>query len=371
MTHDEESRGLPTASGHWGADACPGSYLMEKGIPEEPPGEDAALGNHIHEAICGRITPSSLTDEERELMGSVLTREIEILKAAGFTYGTDPGDPCDREVRLWHSDSPSNPFKICGKPDVVYLRRDRVLIIDYKSGRNSVPANSLNKQLRRLAVLARRNYGVSEIWTAIAQPWAQSQPPCKYTAKDLDKAEAEMWEELEVATKPGAPLIAGDWCRYCRARAVCPKSTAVVTSLAAPLQDKRFDLVPAPMLAKLGNACVIAEVIIDAIKGEIRRRLAQDPAAVPGWALEPGSERSEIIDAQKAFEAVARKVSETEFRACCTVWPGKLKKAWCQSVGAKGKAKEAAINELEKLLGPWLQKSQNKPSLVRTNDPPA
>lgn len=365
MTHDEEACGLPTASGHWGADACPGSYLMEKGIPEEPPSEAALHGIHVHEAFVSVTAREALTDEERETYHATSERIGAILDQTGFPHV----DFAERETRLWHSNEPENPFKISGKPDVVYAFSRRMLIIDVKTGRNTVPANHVNKQLRRLAVLARRNYGVSEIWTAIAQPWAKNQPPCKYDADDLDCAEAEMWAELEVATNAGAPLVAGDWCRYCRARAVCPQSTGRVLDVANIValveDDKRVQLCPADRLAAMANACTIAEVIIDAIKGEIRRRLTQDPAAVPGWALEPGAERSEIIDAQKAFEAVARKVSETEFRACCTVWPGKLKKAWCASVGAKGKAKDAAIEEMEKLLGPWLQKSQNKPSLVR------
>ena len=130
---------------------------MEQQVTEpETSSADATTGNRIHAVLAGENVhkyPADqivLTSEESEIVDLCTQQEAQLVQAV--FRGSKPTTTV-RERRFWSLDSEWRKLW-SGKPDVVHLLGDRVLVIDYKTGRGEVEHATGNLQLRALAVLA-------------------------------------------------------------------------------------------------------------------------------------------------------------------------------------------------------------------------
>lgn len=363
----DERKGLPSASAVHRYAVCPGSFLLEQQVPEEPTSPDAALGNRVHAALAGEKVHPLLTDEENRLVDLCSEQEARLVIDH---FGGVILEPM-REVRLWGYDQ-NLAESWSGKPDAVYLYAGRALVIDYKTGRNKVEAATENLQLRALAVLVWETIGVCDVTVAVIQPLVGAPTVCHYTAQDIVRSGQQIGRIMRAVKFDGQPRNpTPEGCKYCRAKAICPEAREV--ALQPPLVNTPPGITPDAIAATLTHEHLseflkrapLAEAVIDACRAEARRRI-EEGEAVPGWKLKPGSVRETISQPEVVFSRFLQAGGTQEvFMTAVTIAKAKLKDALKLANGEKGKALET---RMDALLAGCVESKQSAPTLVQDKE---
>jgi hypothetical protein len=331
--------GLPGASQLEQLFLCPGSWRAQQGLPEEPR-EDAETGRRIHQWLAG--APVALTPAEAAVAHACQAQRRQLLRP--LAAAPDPVEYV--EHRFWLRDEFGHAA-MSGQADYATVRGRRALLIDYKTGRGGVTASPRNPQLMALAVmLAEERPELEEILTAIVQPALADAPGCAvYDPPALARARATIGRALATARAGDAPLRAGPrQCQYCRAKARCPAARALIETLALRPAPAAAEPVGNDQLAQWLERCGAAEQVIEALRVEARRRLAEGQD-IPGWTLKPGAWRERVTDAPGVFARLAaRGVTAAEFAAICAVTKTALKTLLQEKTGARGPALAAALD---------------------------
>lgn len=363
----DERKGLPSASAVHRYATCPGSFLLEQQVPEEPPSADATLGTRVHAALAGEKVSPRLTEEENRLVDLCSEQEARLVIDH---FGGVILEPV-REVRLWGFDN-NLEESWSGKPDAVYLYANKALVIDYKTGRNKVEAATENLQLRALAVLVWEMLGAYEVTVAVIQPLVGQPTVCHYTAEDIVRSAQQIGRIMRAVKFPGQPRNpTPEACKYCRGKAICPEAREA--ALAPPLKNQPLDLTPDAIAATLTDQTLAdflkrapqAEAVIEACRAEARRRI-EAGETVPGWKLKPGAIRETITRPDMVFERfVAFGGTQEQFLPAVTIAKGKIKEALKVATGEKGKALDA---RLDALLFECVEAKTGTPSLVQEKE---
>lgn len=185
---------------------------------------------------------------------------------------------------------------------VVYQAFGRLIIYDYKHGAGNAVEVVDNKQLLYYALGAILNLlngggDFEEVELVIVQPramhrdghvrrWVVDVPYIMEFAKELEKKARETMQ-------PDAPLVAGDHCKWCPAKAFCPALARLVVTTAAmdfPEPAPPAPRFPAPEMltpAQLKKALDLSEVINDWIRAveAYAEESARRGVAIPGYKL--------------------------------------------------------------------------------------
>lgn len=375
-----QARGEWTSASNAQADLlCPGRHQAQRGIPDgESKWSDS--GDRIHTALAAKTIDAThgLSLEERETFD--MCREDEKKLAEAF-FGDQAGKPMKvyREERRWvQFDGNGQRLSHSGMADLVFRQGTKALVIDYKTLRGDVAEAPENQQLRDLAVLNWRNLElVSEVGTAIVQPWVTRSPKiCLYTQPDLERAEKEMLERVMRSNAADAKRVPGAvQCKFCKAKNACTEHNqwvgAQLPIIAEPvLQAGLFQVAMekwSPDQRALA-ASILPTVTkrLEEMKEWLKDGLASDPSFIPGWHLKPGSMRESINDVQALFDrftALGGKLDQ--FFPCITVQKGELKKAVAEVSKTKGKALEGTMKQL---LDGITESKQSAPTLERKGE---
>ena len=215
-------------------------------------------------------------------------------------------------------------------------------VIDYKDGQLYVSEKD-NPQLIGNAVgkfppdFVYENYHDYTVRMTIIQP--RISPPIRY----VEMTVGELWEkarELAVAAQitddPNAPLIAGDWCRWCKhGRAGnCPATTQIAmeglaimtqdngkTSMVEAIQSGQIS--PGTMtesqIAAMMDAAAPIKKLIEQVEEEAMKRL-EAGTPIPGYEIGTARNKKEWIDEE---EVVAKKLKGMRFLKD-EIYPAKL-----------------------------------------------
>lgn len=352
-----ERENLPSASSAHRYALCHGSFILEQQAPEQTPSDDAALGNRVHAWLAGERV--QLEPDELDLAMRCKAQADELIATH-----VDGGRMSEREVRIWAFD---DQFRKAwsGKPDLIVINGDRALVIDYKTGRGDVEEATGNLQLRALAVLVADQYAVEEVVTAIVQPLAGPPSVAIYGHADLAVAAIQMHELMARVRKPGQPRNPSESaCRYCKAKSICPDVQATVEKLPALVtRTGREIAMTGEQIARFLELAPVAEDAIEAVRGLAKRRLAEDPASVPGWALKPGATRETITKPEELFGRFSAIGGTSEqFIRSVKISKTDFKTAVREATGRKGRELDDTIDGL---LEGLTESKQAAPSLVR------
>lgn len=336
---------------------CPGSVALSAKSPEAPPSEYAAKGSAQHALIEHLLLEGG---EPEEFIGATFA-DIEIdteladgvaiaLKAAEELLGVYDGEQLI-EQRLVIV-----PDEVFGTGDIVATTRDgtRALIADHKFGYMEVGADSA--QLKFLAAaflvdpaMAEFSKDIEEFELVIIQP-AFDPPTVRTTAT---RGEIEVFLRsirlAHSATKsPSAEVAIGDWCKWCRAKPICPAQK----KLFADLIDIKLhpDWSPA-QLGDIIDKAKQVEKFIEAVEERAKHELANG-RPIPGWRLKPGSTRLAWKSPNKETIAALRGLGLKGDKAIQPITPAAAKKAL----------------KLEELPDDLVVKSTSAPSLARDTD---
>jgi hypothetical protein len=143
-------------------------------------------------------------------------------------YDPTADDEIDIEQRF---SLPSLHPDFFGTADCVIYKPEerRLIVIDFKYGRGIPVEVKGNPQLRYYALgaaMKKHNRGVSVVETVIVQPRCPH-PDGPIRSDEISALELMDWSaDLVAAAKrteePDAPLVPGDWCKFCPAAATCP-----------------------------------------------------------------------------------------------------------------------------------------------------
>jgi len=276
----------PSAAARWMA--CPASVHLSVGIPESPSGEAAQIGTAIHALaeLCWQTEDSPSNYVNKMVEGIVISEQnaefaqlhLDTIKR----LETDLG-----RVLVEQHGTVLNTMQVSlsGTCDVVgYSVKDSIIeIVDLKTGRNYVDANSAQLKIYALAMM--RELGDFEtIRLTIVQPQTGANRTHQMSLYELLQwRDNELMKAVnEIVTMNAYPTPSRDACKYCPAKLVCPA-----------LREKAYELPLAPTkelseseIATWLEQGELVEAFYEELKKVATKRL-EDGAAVPGWNLVP------------------------------------------------------------------------------------
>ena len=284
----------PSAATRWMT--CPGSVRMSEGIVL-PPSEYAVEGTGAHalleysqrfdmppEEMVGKVIetkdgPVVVSEEMAESVG-VFLAEITDLPTAN----------CFIEQRLVSKSIAG----LQGTADFVCKLEGVLHLYDLKYGAGVPVQVENNKQLLTYAGLAMEHFGHAEtVVLKIIQPRAQSYggdeaPKVKTWSVDREQVQEHMAavaDAAAIAKRDDAPLVPGDHCRWCPAKAQCPKLHQLAVS-----EAKADFRLPAPVELdeqKLLFWLDMAPILEDWLKSikDHAKRTVEGGNPLPGWKL--------------------------------------------------------------------------------------
>ena len=250
--------------------ACPGSVALINKMPPQPSSKYADEGTLLHNVIAD-VLDKFLPAQSfigMKYQDIELTQELidgKLLPALAALDEIDPDKQMEFavETRVGFGDFLPDVF---GSTDLLGRLGTKALVIDWKFGDGVLVTAEENPQLLFYAAAAMRTpevqwvfEGATEIECVIVQP-TKGVSRWVTTPERVKAFEHELAMAVREAQKPDANLTAGDHCRWCAAKPVCPKMTgAVDRALKTSLQD----LDAAQISAYLKNADVLEGWITD------------------------------------------------------------------------------------------------------------
>lgn len=315
--------------------ACPGSYRMQLGIPEET-SPDAEEGTRLHRAVATGDTEgldaeqTALVDECREFLARLVDKTgldqvtyeqpltVRALDGTELTHGT--ADILMRSTK----------------------RPELCVVVDWKFGRVPVEDTDTNLQLAAYALGAMQLTGADTCVAHIYQPrlrryvWHEFRSPAAI--------DANIRAVVRAATSGPMVLNPGEeQCRYCRAKNECPAFRRMTTAVATVAQDSNALSDPATLAKWYSNALAVRKYC-DAIEKAMKDYLDQHGECGPyRWKETAG--RREVDDISNAFSALSDILTQSQFLDCCTVAVGKLEDAVVRRLQAQAQAKGGKLTE--------------------------
>ena len=250
--------------------ACPGSVALVNKMPPQLSSKYADEGTLLHNVIADVLdkflpAQSFLGMKYKDIE---LTQELIDDKLLPALAALDEIDPTKQmefavETRVGFGDFLPDVF---GSTDLLGRIGSKALVIDWKFGDGVLVTAEENPQLLFYAAAAMRTPevqwvfdGATEIECVIVQP-TKGVSRWMTTPARIKAFEQELAMAVREAQKPDANLAAGDHCRWCAAKPICPKMTgAVDRALKTSLQD----LDAAQISTYLKNADVLEKWITD------------------------------------------------------------------------------------------------------------
>ena len=283
---------------------CPGSVAMVQKMPPKPSSKYADEGTLLHDVIAEHLATLKPLESflGKKYEDQVLTQDLiddKLVPALALLDEIDPEQKMDYEVetRVGFGDLLPGVF---GSTDFVGRMGDKAVVLDWKFGDGVMVSAEENEQLMFYAAAAMRTTalqwafeGATEIECVIVQPpmirrWTT-------TPERIAQFEHQLVKAVKAAEQPDAGLKAGDHCRWCAAKPVCPQMTGEVER-AALVQIKQLD---AAMLGQyLAKADVLEGWITDL--RALAFQMLEKNVPVPGYKLVQKQARRQWVDEAKA-----------------------------------------------------------------------
>ena len=311
--------------------ACPGSVALCAAMPPKPSSKYADEGTLLHN-VMDIILSTGQTPEACIGMkyGDIkLTDELINEKIYPALRALDEIDP-DKEMeyatetRVGFGDFLPNVF---GSTDLLGRIGRRAIILDWKFGSGVAVDAEENDQLMFYSAAAMRTPEVQwifddcdEIECIIVQP-----PSVKRwvtTTQRIKEFETDLKAAVKIASKPDAPLFAGDHCRWCAAKPTCPLMTgAVERTLHA-----QIDILDVAQIASyLKKADTLEQWIAD-LRG-LAHQVLDVGKPIPGYKLVAKRATRQWVDDDEALVAMMNEgIPEDELIVSKIVSPAQAEK---------------------------------------------
>lgn len=198
-------------------------------------------------------------------------------------------------------------------------------VVDFKDGRGFVSAED-NTQLisyagGKIPHSASGGAYVEGVRMTIVQP--KTTPVVRYQDKtwfEVHDAAYKLYKHAADTDDPNAPLIAGDWCQWCKANPKrgghCTKAAQQANEELKMENETGFEAL-LDLDVRTATEQQLAEVMdlepsllaiqeaMERVKAEIQARL-EDERDVPGWSLQPGRMSRQWTDEEQVLEVLKK-----------------------------------------------------------------
>lgn len=271
--------------------ACPGSVALVDKMPPKPSSSYADTGTLLHDTIADVLTkdmhPAAYLGRkyaEIELTQDLL--DSKLLVALQALDEIDPEGNLDYAVEAVVDFGELLP-DVFGSVDLIGRLGDRAVVLDWKFGDGVAVEVEENAQLLFYAAAAMRTQktawafdGAKEVELVIVQP-----PYVKRWMTTIDRVKAfeeELVRAVRVALKPDAPLAAGDHCKWCAAKPVCPLMTGAIDRIT----KAKVEALPVEQIAHYLDQIPLVESFIKDLQ-QLAHELIEEGKTIPGWKLVP------------------------------------------------------------------------------------
>jgi hypothetical protein len=287
---------------------CPGSVALVQKMPPKPSSKYADEGTLLHDTIAEHLATLKPLESfiGKKYEDQVLTQDLIDDKLVPALAALDEIDPKQEmtyevETRVGFGDLLPGVF---GSTDFVGRLGNKAVVLDWKFGDGVVVTAEENEQLMFYAAAAMRTTalqwafeGATEIECVIVQPpmirrWTT-------TPERIAQFEHQLFKAVKAAEQPDAGLKAGDHCRWCAAKPVCPQMTGAVDR-ALQVQLKEIDA--ATLGQYLKNADVLEGWITDL--RALAFQMLEKNIPVPGYKIVQKQARRQWADETKAIAAL-------------------------------------------------------------------
>lgn len=288
---------------------CPGSVALVAKMPPQPSSSYADEGTLLHDTIADILGGVGAPEDYlgRKYNDIVLTEDLIDRKLRVALAALDEVDPETEmdyavESRVGFGDLLPDVF---GSTDLLGRIGDRAIVLDWKFGDGVPVAAEENPQLLFYAAAAMRTpetkwafEGAKDVELIIVQP-----PSVKRWLTTLDRVKAfedQLVAAVKVALKPDAPLAAGDHCKWCAAKPVCPVMTGAVDRAL----KEQLDLMPLDQIGHYMNQLPQIEAFLKDLQ-QLAHWLIEEGKTIPGWKLVNKRATRQWVDAEKASDFMA------------------------------------------------------------------
>jgi hypothetical protein len=289
--------------------SCPGSVALVDKMPPKPSSKYADEGTLLHDVIA-KILDAQTDDAKPEdylytqYEDVVLTKDLIERKLAPALAAFD--DICgpkgmDYTIESVVSFGDYLP-DVFGSADVLGRIGSRAVVLDWKFGDGVPVSPEENYQLMFYAAAAMRTPATQwvfkdceDVELIIVQP-----PSVKRwvtTVERIKQFEGELFAAVNVALKPDAPLAAGDHCKWCAAKPICPVMTGAVDRV----RKEQLDLMPVDQIAHYLDQVPLLENFIKELQ-QLAHGLIEEGKAIPGWKLVNKRATRQWTDEDKASD---------------------------------------------------------------------
>lgn len=295
---------------------CPGSALLTADMPDQtsPYAEEGTQAHAVCEAVArlalareyrlvSSATPVQPPADNQEMLQCAEVY-LEAIREAITGLQLAEGDPpyIALEQRVDFSTWVPEGF---GTADCILIGGGILHVIDYKHGKGVQVEADDNPQLKLYALGALSRYAalytIHTVRWSIVQPrnGGVSQAP-DMTAQDLLRwAEETVKPTAALAMTPDAPIIPGEWCRFCKARATCrARSDHMLALEGFNKQDPKL-LTPEEISDALTRGADLEKWLNDLREHALSEALAG--RAIPGWKAVEGRSIRVWSDPEAAF----------------------------------------------------------------------
>ena len=347
-------RGLPSASIMDRLAKCSGSLALINRLrveqklfePYDPARE---LGLKIHAWLAAKrrqeITETLIRPADLALASKAEEMARDLI--AGFL-----GEPDQIivEHRFWYHQGIKPLFS--GQPDLVAIKDDRALILNYKTGRLEAEESADNLQLRTEVVLLKKyRPTLSNIRAAIVEPFVSWESQvAEYSEKTFVQAEGEILEIVLNSHWRKDERQAGPWCKYCPARSHCREAIQYVESLPMIKTENAVAELPrGEPGTQFWERIKVAKKLIEAWETAYTAILEQEPEALPGYILPAqGRERRFVPQPARFKDAFAEYLTAEEIDGCATYHLTKLEELLGLKMKISGKELERLFANVSK-----------------------
>lgn len=332
--------------------ACPGSMELSKKAPPQVESKYAKEGTDAHHCVeyllLNRARPvNKIVAELKQYPREMIEHAV---KAAELILKMVPeGADLFAETK---SDLSFIDPEAFGTADAVIVEPfGRLIVIDFKYGAGVQvdPENNSQLAFYALGVAHKYDYDFSSVEIVVIQPRVDHEDgPVRSWILSIPELMA--WTEtfregIARCKDPLAPLVAGEHCRFCPAKTICPEISdkALVAARLdfAPLADSEMGFVTEPEIPAVTtvldaempdvlNALPKLETWIDAVR-ERAFAMLERGAKIPGWKLVDKRGQRKWADPEKATAQFFKRYKEDIFVPSEILSPAQMEKAFPDS----------------------------------------
>ena len=304
---------------------CPGSNKLIEGLPIPPASRYAAEGTEAHKIAENTLRVLQTEPERyddlkagdfRDDMFDAVFAYIQHIKSTLDKYGMKWSDLLV-EQKFQLDDVDKYAFGTCDC--ILEVPFDRLVVFDFKYGQGIPVEVEDNLQLKYYALggIKYAKTDVEEVELVIVQPRAYHQEGIVRswvtTSTALKGFSDELRDAISRTRKKNPMVVLGSWCKFCPAKAICPKqheqATAIATTVFSPISVEQLRLDQITDILSKGDQirefldAVFALAETKAIQGEV----------IPGYKLVAKKSNREWAVPEDAEKQLSEQLGEEAF----------------------------------------------------------